>query len=178
VRLVEAESTGPVEGDDGVVTPPRPPHRRVSVSLLFTLTVLVGTVVAIYVVFPRRDNVLVTTAFAQHRQPPAWDLEKPTAALLRAWAIAVVGKDVPLPAGDAIVGASEIEVLDHRAAVVRVAIAGNEVTYLVQHLRGIVPKRTERRDGDLEAHAWRRGPFIVVVVGASQTANTWRPGFD
>jgi len=53
MKLVEAESTGPVEGDAALVTPPRPPHRRVSVSLVFTLTVLVGTVVTIYAMFPR-----------------------------------------------------------------------------------------------------------------------------
>jgi len=177
VKLVEAESTGPVEGEEATVTPPRPPHRRVSVSLLFTLTVLVGTVVAIYVVFPRRDNVLVTAALAQHRTPPAWDITQPTPAELRAWAIGVVGREVPLPAADSIVGASEIRVFDRRAAVMRVAVAGNEVTYLVQHLRGIVPKTNERRDGDLEALAWRRGPYMVVVVGPTQTASAWRPGF-
>ena len=102
MKLVEAEAPGPHddedEGEAVVVTPPPPLHRRVSVSLLFTLTVLVGTVVAIYMVFPRRDNVLVTAAIAQHRQPPSWDLAQPTAAELRAWAIGVVGKEVPLPA--------------------------------------------------------------------------------
>lgn len=177
MKLVEAESTGPVEGEDAVVTAPRPPHRRVSVSLLFTLTVLVGTVVAIYMVFPRRDNALVTAALAQHRAPPAWDIQQPTPAELRAWAIGVVGRDVPLPAADSIVGASEIRVFERRAAVVRLAVGGDEVTYLVQQLRGIVPKHNERHDGELEAHAWRRGPFMVVVVGPTQTASAWRHGF-
>ena len=181
MKLVEAEAPGPHddedEGEAVVVTPPPPLHRRVSVSLLFTLTVLVGTVVAIYMVFPRRDNVLVTAAIAQHRQPPTWDLAQPTAAELRAWAIGVVGKEVPLPAADSIVGASEVRVLDRRAAVVRLTVAGSEVTYLVQHLRGIVPKKTERTDGDLAAHAWRRGPFMIVVAGPAQSAAAWLPGF-
>ena len=60
MKLIEAESTGPVEGDEALVTPPRPPRRRVSVSLLFTLTVLIGTVVTIYAMFPARHNVLMT----------------------------------------------------------------------------------------------------------------------
>lgn len=177
MKLVEAESTGPVEGEDAVVTPPRPPHRRVSVSLLFTLTVLVGTVVAIYMVFPRRDNALVSAALAQHRAPPSWDITHPTAAELRAWAIGFVGRDAPLPAADSIVGASKIRVFDRHAAIVRVVIGTNEVTYLVQQLRGIVPKQNERRDGDLEAYAWRRGPYMVVVVGPTETATAWRAGF-
>jgi len=75
MKLVEAESTGPVEGDAALVTPPRPPHRRVSVSLLFTLTVLIGTVVTIYAVFPARHNLLLTQAIARHREASStWDL--------------------------------------------------------------------------------------------------------
>ena len=77
MKLVEAEAEGPIEGETAIVTPPRPPHRRVSVSLLFTLTVLIGTVVAIYLMFPARHNVLLTEAIAQ---PPAteqaWDLDR------------------------------------------------------------------------------------------------------
>ena len=59
MKVVEAEVTGPVEGEDAIVTPPRPLHRRVSVSLLFTLSVLIGTVVTSYTVFPARHNVLM-----------------------------------------------------------------------------------------------------------------------
>src|SRR6476469_3626942 len=110
MHLIEAEATGPIEGDTPLVTPPRPPHRRVSVSLLFTLTVLIGTVVAIYLVFPARHNRLMTEAIEHHRDPaPAWDLTAPTAPELRAWSIGLLGKEPPLPAAGAkILGAARL----------------------------------------------------------------------
>jgi hypothetical protein len=183
MKLVEAESTGPVEGDDASVTPPRLPHRRVSVSLLFTLTVLIGTVVTIYAVFPVRNNVLVTEAIERHRDASAaWDLVAPSAAELRAWMIGVVGKDVPLPGEGtavtpAVIGASRLRILNRAAAVIRVRIGGDEVTYLVQHARGIAPEHSERADGELRAVAWRTGPYTVVAVGADATAAGWRAAF-
>jgi hypothetical protein len=175
MKLVEAEAEGPVEGDDAVVTPPRPPHRRVSVSLLFTLIVLVGTVVTIYTVFPARHNVLVTVALERHRDvEPAWDLTGPSPGELHAWAIAVVGKDVPLPQPAIVVlGARDIEVLNRRAAVIRVQIGSDEVTYIVQHARGIAPEHSERVDGELFAVAWRHGPFTCVAVGPDHTHASW-----
>jgi hypothetical protein len=190
MKLVEAESTGPVEGDDALVTPPRPPHRRVSVSLLFTITVLIGTVVMIYGLFPARHNVLLTEAIELHRDTGAtWDLAAPNLAELRAWAIGVVGKDVPLPGdgaapnptaaaapapGPAVIGARRLEILNRAAAVIRLQIGDDEVTYLVQHARGIAPERSERVEGSLRAVAWRRGPFTVVAVGADARASSWR----
>lgn len=176
MKLVEAEAEGPIEGEDAVVTPPRPPHRRVSISLLFTLTVLTGTVVAIYLVFPARHHVLLTEAIAQHQREQAWELRSPTQEELRAWAGRVVGKDVPLPAV-APVGAREIEVLDRRAALMRVVVGADEVTYLVQRSRGIAPSRSERVEGDLRAIAWRRGKLSVVVVGPKATSEAWLPPF-
>src|SRR3954471_20332579 len=114
MNLVEAEDVGPVEGDAPLVTPPRPPHRRVSVSLLFTLTILTGTVVAIYLAFPARHNVLMTEAIEQHHDAaPAWDLPAPSPVELRAWAIGLLGKDPPLPAATAkVLGARRIEIFD------------------------------------------------------------------
>ena len=175
MKLVEAESTGPVEGEDAIVTPPRPPHRRVSVSLVFTLTVLVGTVVAIYTVFPARHYVLVTEAFERHREPPAsWDLAMPTGPELRAWALGVGGKGVPLPGPAAtIVGAKRLELFDRGAALIRVSVGRDEVTYLVQRAHGIFPEHHERTDGDLRAIAWTKGPFACVAVGPDATAQTW-----
>jgi hypothetical protein len=172
MKLVEAEAEGPIEGEAAVVTPPRPPHRRVSISLLFTLTVLTGTVVAIYMVFPARHNVLLTEAVAQHGREQAWDLTSPSLAELRAWAIGVVGTGAPLP-DIAPIGAREIEVLDRRAALMRVAVGADEVTCLVQRSRGIAPSRSERVDGDLLAIAWRRGKFTFVVVGPKATSAAW-----
>lgn len=180
MKLVEAESTGPVEGDAALVTPPRPPRRRVSVSLVFTLTVLVGTVVTIYAMFPARNNVLVTEALERHRETnPTWDLSAPNPAELRAWVIGVVGKGVPLPgeatpAAPAIIGARRLQILNRAAALIRVRLGDDDVTYLVQHARGIAPERSERQDGALRAVAWRKGPFSIVAVGADATAARWR----
>ncbi len=173
MKLVEAESVGPVEGDDALITPPRPPHRRVSVSLLFTLSVLIGTVVTIYTVFPARHNVLVTEALEQHRDPsPVWDLQAPSAGELRAWTIGVVGKDVPLPAAPAL-GARRIEILKRHAALVRFKIGNDEVTYIVEHAARIAPEHSERHDGDLRAIAWPRGAFVCVGVGPDASAAAW-----
>jgi hypothetical protein len=180
VKLVEAEATGPVEGDAAQVTPPRPPHRRVSVSLLFTLTVLIGTVVTIYGVFPVRNNVLVTEAVARHRDAsPTWELVAPDPAVLHGWLIGVVGKGVPLPSTGAVIrpavlGARRLPILNRAAALIRFRVAGDEVSYLVQHARGIAPDHSERIDGELRAVAWRRGPFTVVAVGPDASAASWR----
>lgn len=189
MKLVEAESTGPVEGDAALVTPPRPPHRRVSVSLVFTLTVLVGTVVTIYAMFPARHNLLMTEAIAHHRDPgAAWDVATPTRDALRAWMIGAIGKDAPLPGEAAtVIGARQLEILNRAAALIRVRIGDDEVTYIVQRARGIAPEGAERVEGSemggnapqggngaLRAVAWRRGRFTVVAVGADATAAHWR----
>jgi hypothetical protein len=176
MHLVEAEAIGPIEGDDPRVTPPRPPHRRVSVSLLFTLSVLIGLVVTIYLVFPARHDVLATEAIAQHREAQTWDLEAPTPTELRAWAIGVVGKGVPLPAEAAtIVGARRIEVLRRRAALIGLRVGSDQVTYLVQNSRGMTPDHAEHKDGELRAVAWRRGKFTTVAVGPDATVTSWLP---
>ncbi len=175
MHLVEPEEIGPIEGDDPRITPPRPPHRRVSVSLLFTLSVLVGLVVTIYLVLPARHNVLVTEAIERHRDSDqAWDLEAPTEAELRAWAIGVAGKDVPLPpASTKVVGARRVRVLRRDAAVMRLEIDGADVTYLVQNAQGIAPKRDTQVDGDLRATSWRRGKFTCVAVGPDASSGAW-----
>jgi hypothetical protein len=180
MKLVEAESTGPVEGDAALVTPPRPPHRRVSVSLLFTLTVLVGTVLSIYTVFPARHNVLLAEAIERHRDAnPMWDLAAPSTTELRAWAFGVAGKEVLLPRPDlTVVGVRQLMILNRPAALIGVRVADEQVTYLVQRARGIAPSQAERTDGELRAIAWHHGPFAVVVVGAEATAARWLPAFQ
>jgi hypothetical protein len=175
MKLVEAEAEGPIEGEEAIVTPPRPPHRRVSVSIVLTLTVLIGTVVAIYVIFPARHNALLTEAIDQHRDEQQWDITAPSLPELRAWALGVVGKGVPLPEipDMRIVGAREIEVLDRRAALVRFAIGADEITYVVQHSRGMIPKGSERTDGDVHAISWRSGKFSCIAVGPDATRDGW-----
>jgi hypothetical protein len=177
MKLVEAEAEGPIEGEDAVVTPPRPPHRRVSVSLLLTLAVLVGTVVTIFLVFPARHNVMLTEAVAQYRDSqPTWDLSAPSEAELHAWAIGIFGKDVPLPtAGAQIVGAKTIEVLNRRAASIRIHVGDDDITYLVQHAHGIVPEKMERTDGDLLGIQWLHGSYICAAVGPQSSVRIWRP---
>lgn len=181
MKLVEAESTGPVEGDAALVTAPRPPRRRVSVSLVFTLTVLVGTVVTIYAVFPVRHDVLMTEAIARHRdRNPRWDLLAPSADELRGWILGVVGRGAPLPGEGAaatpvVVGARRLDILNRPAALIGLRIDGDDVTYLVQHARGIAPERSERVDGSLRAVAWRKGPFTIVAVGPDPAEASWRP---
>jgi hypothetical protein len=177
MNLVEAEEVGPVEGDAPLVTPPRPPHRRVSVSLLFTLTVLVGTVVAIYAAFPNRHNVLLTEAIDRHREPPTWQLQQPTPGEVRAWVLGFAGKEPPLPPTGKVVGASKIVVHDRDAALMRIALGEDEVTYLCQRARGISPKYSDRTDGDLTAYAWRKGPFTCVAVGPTATTTRWHTQF-
>lgn len=179
MNLVEAEEVGPVEGDAPLVTAPRPPHRRVSVSLMFTLTILIGTVVAIYMSFPARHNVLLTEALAQHQDlAPSWDITAPSPGELRAWAIGVIGKDPPMPGpGAKITGARRLEIFNRNAALIGLDIGGERVTYLVQHARGIAPDHSERDDGDVRAIEWRSGPYTCVAVGRAATIATWRAAF-
>jgi hypothetical protein len=145
------------------------------VSLLFTLSVLIGTVVTIYLVLPARHNVLLTAAIEHHRDTdPSWDLENPTAGELRAWAIGMIGKEVPLPTNATkIIGARRVEVLHRSAAMIRLQIGSDEVTYLVQTAHGIAPVHVDERDGELRATYWRRGKFTCVAVGPDATAASW-----
>ena len=145
-------------------------------TALFTLTVLTGTVVAIYMMFPARHHVLLTEAIEQHGLEQAWDLTTPAPAELRAWAIGLVGKGAPVPEA-APLGARDLEVLGRRAALMRVAVGGEEVTYLVQRARGITPKREERVEGEVLAVAWRSGKFSCVAVGPKATSKAWLAAF-
>lgn len=176
MKLIEAEAVGPVEGEEAIVTPPRPPHRRVSVSLVFTLTVLIGTVVAIFLVFPARHEVFLSEALARHRTQPAWDLATPTGAEARAWATGLVGAKAPLPVLDAnvkVIGVSRIELLDRPAALLRLAIGPDEVTYIVQPSRGIAKKADQRTAGDLRAVSVRRDGYSAAAAGPAATADRW-----
>lgn len=174
MHLVEAEDVGPIEGDEPRVTPPRPPHRRVSVSLLFTLSVLIGTVVTIYTVLPARHGLLATETIRYHRSPPSWDIDAPTAGELRAWAIGAIGKGVPLPPEDAkVIGARRVDILRRSAALIRLQVGADQVTYLVQNSRGIKHDHVEHHDGDLRAVGWRHGKYSMIAVGPDASADAW-----
>lgn len=180
MNLVEAEAVGPVEGDAPLFTAPRPPHRRVSVSLLFTLTVLIGTVVAIYTVFPARDNVLLSLGVERHAEgQPRWDLTAPAPAELRAWVLGVVGGEPPLPpAAATVLGGRRLEVLRRPVALMALQLGPDRLTYLVQHPHGLPPRRAERTDGAVHAITYQRGTFTCVVVGPAATRATWRAAFE
>jgi hypothetical protein len=164
MKLVETDAEGP-SGDEPIVTPPRPEKRRVSISLLFTVSVLVATVVTIYSVFPARDNELLAAALRLQRQPPPWDLAAPSDAEVRAWAIAAVGRGAPLPSGLPLRGVATISVLGRPAALLRYQVGEREVSYLIQHARSLGPRAAERVDAELRAAQWREGPWLVVSAG-------------
>jgi hypothetical protein len=178
MNLVEAEATGPIEGDDEIVTAPRPPHRRVSVSLLFTLTVLTATVVLIYVTVPARHNVLLTEAIEQHRDDSqSWEIKNVTLGELRTWAIGVFGDEAPMPKdGAVILGARRLDVLDREAALISLTIGDDRVTYMMQHARSNHYDK-DRTEGDAHAVAWRQGRYDCVAVGPDTTRARWMAGF-
>jgi hypothetical protein len=175
MKLIEPEAEGPIEGEEPIVTAPRPPHRRVSVSFLFTLTVLIGTVVAIYVVFPPRHNVVLTEAIEAHQEAdPKWELVDPSPELLQGWAIAVGGKDFPMPpAGTKVLAARQTTILGRSTAIMRLAVGTDEVTYVVQRAKGMAPKSSDRTEDDVHAIAWRQGKYTAVAVGPASQA--WVP---
>lgn len=178
MNLVEAEATSPVEADaladKPVVTPPRPLHRRVSVSLLFTVSVLVGLVVMVYMVFPARHHVLLTEALDRHEaHDTVWQHTAPSRDLLVGFATGVAGKEVPLPPeGVKVVGVSRDEALED-TVVLGLRIGGDDITMFVQHARGMAPEHAERDDGDTKAIAWRIGAYECVAVGPAATSATW-----
>jgi hypothetical protein len=178
--LIETDEERADDEDPPVAVPrpPRPEHRRVYTSLLFTAAILIGTVVAVYWLFPARHHVLATSAVEHHRTPSvAWELPAPTPAELRAWMIGVAGENAPLPPGierTPAIGAHAVQVLGRRAALVRLHAGADEITYLVTRARGVAP-RSSRKVDDLRVVEWRQGPWALVVVGPDATAATWRP---
>ncbi|TMQ04937.1 MAG: hypothetical protein E6J90_50310 [Deltaproteobacteria bacterium] len=96
--------------------------------------------------------------------------------------IGAVGKGAPLPGEGtavsvAVIGARRLEILNRAAALIRLRIGDDDISYLVQHARGIAPERSERVDGALRAIAWRRGPFTLIAVGPDAGAASWRAAF-
>jgi hypothetical protein len=126
-------------------------------------------------VLPAPHTVLHPVAIDPHRDTEvAWDLDAPSHAELRAWAIGVVGKGVPLPHdANQVLGARRVEVLNRDAALMRLQVGTDQVTYLVQHARGIAPKRDTKDDGELRATAWRNGKFTCVAVGPQTSTTAW-----
>lgn len=170
MKLVEADAEGP-SAEEPIVTPPRPEKRRVSISLVFTLSVLIATVVTIYVVFPARNNELLTAAVSQHSATPAWELSAPSEPELRAWMLGTVGRGAPLPSDLPVLGASTITVARRPTAVVRYQLPAGELTYLLQRVHSASPSSTERKADGLRAVQWREGDWLVVGVGKEGDAS-------
>lgn len=180
MKLVDTDDDDPSAHPEPPVraTPPRPAKRQVTVSLLLTVTILVGTVIAVFTIFPERHNELITSTVAAHRATAEWEIANPPDADLRIWARAVLGEAPPLPeptAGASPVGARSLTILARRAALVRYRIGDTEVTYLMQRARDVPKRRVRATDGSDAIEAWRRGPWTIVVVGPSAAADKWRP---
>lgn len=178
--LIEAEEKQPSDEDPpvAIARPPRPEHRRVYTSLVFTTAILVGTVVAVYLAFPARHHVFATSVAAEHRAAtPAWELVAPSPAELRAWTIGVVGASAPLPPrldATTAVGAESLVVLSRRVALVRLRHGADDLTYAVSRGHGVSP-RSSRTDGPLRIIEWRTGPWAVVAIGPDATSASWKP---
>jgi hypothetical protein len=177
MKLVETDSEGPLDrAEPDSVTPPRPEHRRVSVSLLLTASVLAGTVVAVYAIFPARHNVLLTRGLEVHREPPELALREPAHAELRTRGLGLLDRSVPWPEPRpevSIMGVASISVLNQPAAVVRYRVQGSEVTLVVQRARSVPPRTHRRRDGDDHVVSWHKAGWTFVAVGPAAHAGAW-----
>jgi hypothetical protein len=176
MKLVETELPHGDEEVSEAPRPPRPERRRVYVSLILTLGVLVATVVAVYLAFPKRDNELMTEAIEAHRRRGPFQLEGPTAAELKAWTVGVVGDTVPWPPGK-VIGTWQIRILRRPAALVRFASGTGEVTLMAVRAWDAPPRRYRRQDGDDLAVSWRRGPWTLVMIGPATSAERWEAEF-
>lgn len=182
MRLIETDRESPLDegvGNVDTATPPRPEHRRVYVSLALTASVLIGTVVAIYAIFPERHNFLMTRSLEAHRDMPELRHVRPGQDQLVAW-----GRDFfdgPAPpwpevgAGVEILGVTSISVFKRRTALVRYRVGEDEISLVVQRDSDVLPRRVHmRRDGDLHVVSWPRGPWTFVAVGPADRVDAWR----
>jgi hypothetical protein len=159
-----------------VVTPPVPEKRSAYASLIFTACVLIGTVVAIYTVFPARKNETINAALRNHRAPdPAWSLTAPAHDALVAWATGVLGDEPPLPDGMSVVGARALEIRHRRAIYVRYSLGDAHVSYVVQHAADAPADRTQRKDGPDLIEAWHDSGWTIIAIGPDASADDWKP---
>jgi hypothetical protein len=174
MKLVEPEIPHGDEEVAEIPRPPRPERRRVYVSLALTLGVLAATVVAVYLAFPKRNNELVTEALEAHRNPGRFQLERPSAAELKAWTVGVVGGSVPWPSNLEVIGTWQIRILRRPAALIRFSVGGDQVTLMAMRAWDAPPRKYRRHDGDDLAVSWRRGPWTLVAVGPAAHADSWK----
>jgi hypothetical protein len=175
MRLVETD----IQRDDDVghvTTPPRPEHRRVYTSLLFTFSVLAATVTAVYVLFPPRDNELLTVALANHRSQGNFEITAPGDNELLAWGVGAVGRGAPFPSGSpevSLVGVRTVRILNRPAAMARYEMSGQPISYFVMRAHDAPPRRYQRQEGDVQVVSWRRGRWTLVAAGPADTRPAW-----
>jgi len=164
-------------GDDApVTTPPRPEHRRVYTSLVFTFSVLAATVTAVYTLFPARDNELLTVAVEQHHAPSDWELLKPSATELLAWGVGVVGTGAPFPTtlqGAELLGVRATRVFNRPMAMARYKLETGPLSYFVLRSHDAVPRSYQRKEGALHVVSWRKGKWTMVAVGPASARASW-----
>jgi hypothetical protein len=180
MKLVEADAEGPQVAEDEAPrpTPPRPERRRVVVSLGLTVGVLLGTVVTIYAVFPARRNYMATAATEAHHETATWEVARPTADMLRVWALGALGTEPPLPPASAdvvAIGARRVELLNRPAAVVRYQVGTSDVTLIIQRTRDPAARRVSRTENGDHVESWRKGKWSIAAVGPDATADDWAP---
>jgi hypothetical protein len=179
MKLVETDiPRAEDEADEPRPTPPRPERRRVAVSLALTMSVLVGTVVAVFTLFPERHNELLTVALRVYRDPDraAAVLARPSESELRAFGLGLFGRAVPWPRGAPpaeILSAGQLRILERTAAAVRYRVNGAEVVLLAQRPREAVSRREQRRERELLAVSFRRHHWRFVAVGPVDSAALW-----
>ncbi|MBT8494992.1 MAG: hypothetical protein KJO07_18225 [Deltaproteobacteria bacterium] len=175
MKLVESDVPDMPTGD---VPKPRPPRRRVAVSLLFTLSVLVATVVAVYVVFPARHNEALAIAIESHRDPEPYELDKPSRGEVLAWSIGVHAKRVPWPELDrdvVLVGAYGLRIFRQPTSVLRLEVGGQPVTLMALKVRDTPRRKRRLVDDELIAQKWRVKKWTFIAVGPRDIADRWRP---
>jgi hypothetical protein len=176
MKLIESDAEGPSRPVVDV-TPPRPEKRRVSISLLFTLAVLVSTVAGVYLLLPARDNILITEAIQSHRRDvTTFSLAAPSAGELKAWGLGTLAqKDAPLAPqlGATIVAADTLVIHRRNAATIRYKVGQTELTLLIQHAKGWAPDKAFRREGNLFADMGHVGEWTVVTVGEQAMVEQW-----
>jgi len=176
MKLVESDVPDRPTGEH--LAPPLPPHRRVAVSLVFTVSVLVGTVAIIYGVFPKRNNEVLDIAIEHHRDPHKLELVGPSRGEVLAWSVGLYGKAVPWPEvsdGVHLEGAYALRIFRRPAALLRLSVDGQPVTLMAMKARDWPPRRRQNRDGELVAKSWRSGKWLFVAVGREDGVARWQP---
>jgi hypothetical protein len=181
MKFVETEVPG--GEDDAEETPetpipPRPERRQVYVSLALTFSVLVGTVVAVYTIFPKRDHEVLRIAIDAHQRPGDFALERPTPRELMAWTIGLLGRGVSWPeAGEdlEVLGVRALTIHLRDAAMVRLRAGDQEVTLVATPAREPLPRTFRLSASGLKAVSWRAGKFTMIAVGPEETIDHWGP---